>query len=126
MKSEDHESLNAARELIKQEGLLCGGSSGAALSTALKIAKDLPADKRMVVVLPDGIRNYMTKFVADGWMEERNFLVKNNVYHIEIFVVIIINKTIVTLNYNLPLAAKTSFNRAQVVVEFTSIEININ
>ncbi|RLU16095.1 hypothetical protein DMN91_011853 [Ooceraea biroi] len=74
MKSEDHESLNAARELIRKEGLLCGGSSGATLSSALKIAKDLPADKRVVVLLPDGIRNYMTKFVSDQWMEVRGFL----------------------------------------------------
>ncbi|XP_032665658.1 cystathionine beta-synthase [Odontomachus brunneus] len=74
IKSEDHESLHAARELIREEGLLCGASSGAALSAALKIAKDLPADKHMVVLLPDGIRNYMTKFVSDRWMQERNFL----------------------------------------------------
>lgn len=74
-KSQDHESLNAARELIRDEGLLCGGSGGAALSSALKIAKDLPADQRVVVLLPDGIRNYMTKFVSDQWMEVRDFLV---------------------------------------------------
>lgn len=75
MKTEDHESLKAARELISKEGLLCGGSSGAALAAALKIAKDLPADKRLVVLLPDSIRNYMTKFVSDQWMEARGFLV---------------------------------------------------
>ncbi|KAH0947839.1 hypothetical protein HN011_004255 [Eciton burchellii] len=73
-KTEDHESLNAARELIRTEGILCGGSSGAVLSSALKIAKDLPADKRVVLLLADGIRNYMTKFVSDQWMEIRNFL----------------------------------------------------
>ncbi|XP_011871860.1 PREDICTED: cystathionine beta-synthase [Vollenhovia emeryi] len=74
MKTEDEESLIAARELISKEGLLCGGSSGAALAAALKIAKDLPADKRVVVLLPDSIRNYMTKFVSDQWMEARDFL----------------------------------------------------
>ncbi|XP_015180066.1 PREDICTED: cystathionine beta-synthase [Polistes dominula] len=74
IKSNDYESLNAARMLIKQEGLLCGGSSGAALSVCLKIAKDIPANKRVVVVLPDGIRNYMTKFVSDNWMKIRDFL----------------------------------------------------
>ncbi|XP_012223724.1 cystathionine beta-synthase [Linepithema humile] len=73
MKTKDHESLNLARELIRQEGLLCGGSSGAALSVALKIAKDLSEDKRVVVLLPDGIRNYMTKFVSDEWMAARDF-----------------------------------------------------
>lgn len=76
IKTEDHESLKLARELIKKEGLLCGGSSGAALTAALKVAKDLPADKRMVVLLPDSIRNYLTKFVSDDWMEVKNFLVK--------------------------------------------------
>lgn len=75
IKTKDSDSFLLARQLIKDEGLLCGGSSGAALSAALQIAKDLPADKRVVVVLPDGIRNYMTKFVSDLWMESRNFLV---------------------------------------------------
>lgn len=74
VKTEDCESLKTARELIREEGLLCGGSSGAALTAALKIAKDLPADKRVVMILPDGIRNYMTKFVSDHWMEVRGFL----------------------------------------------------
>lgn len=74
VKTNDCESLNAARTLIKQEGLLCGGSSGAALSAALKVAKDLPEGQRVVVLLPDGIRNYMTKFVSDHWMEARGFL----------------------------------------------------
>ncbi|XP_054001542.1 cystathionine beta-synthase [Hylaeus anthracinus] len=74
IKTEDCESLNAARMLIRQEGLLCGGSSGAALVAALQVAKDLPEGKRVVLVLPDGIRNYMTKFVSDHWMEVRGFL----------------------------------------------------
>jgi len=80
MKTEDHESLNLARELIRQEGLLCGGSSGAALSVALKIAQDLSEDKRLVVLLPDGIRNYMTKFVSDEWMTARNFGVQHYIF----------------------------------------------
>ncbi|CAL1676839.1 unnamed protein product [Lasius platythorax] len=74
MKTGDCESLNAARELIRHEGLLCGGSSGAALSAAIKICKNLPADKRVIILLPDGIRNYMTKFVSDQWMEARDFV----------------------------------------------------
>ncbi|XP_076167727.1 cystathionine beta-synthase [Ptiloglossa arizonensis] len=74
IKTEDCESFNAARMLIRQEGLLCGGSSGAALTAALKIAKDVPEGKRIVIILPDGIRNYMTKFVSNHWMEVRGFL----------------------------------------------------
>ncbi|KAF3428070.1 hypothetical protein E2986_09010 [Frieseomelitta varia] len=74
IKTDDYESLNIARELIYREGLLCGGSSGAALAAALKIAKDVPEGKRMVIILPDGIRNYLTKFVSDHWMEAKGFL----------------------------------------------------
>lgn len=63
-----------ARRLIKEEGLLCGGSCGSAVSAAIKIAKDLPADKRVVVILVDSVRNYMTKFLNDDWMLENHFL----------------------------------------------------
>ncbi|XP_046689028.1 cystathionine beta-synthase-like [Homalodisca vitripennis] len=51
-----------ARRLIREEGLFRGGSSGSALCAALKIAKSLDANKRVVVILPDNVRNYMTKF----------------------------------------------------------------
>lgn len=63
-----------ARRLIREEGLLVGGSSGAVVSAAIKVAKDLPADKRVVVVLVDSVRNYMTKFLNDDWMLENKFL----------------------------------------------------
>lgn len=49
-------------------------SSGAALVAAIRAGKHLEAHQRMVVVLPDGIRNYMTKFIADQWMEARDFM----------------------------------------------------
>ena len=41
---------------------------------ALKLAKELKADQKCVVLLPDGIRNYMTKFLSDQWMLERGYL----------------------------------------------------
>lgn len=81
-KTIDSESFHFARKLIKDEGLMCGGSSGSALAAALKIAKDLPEDKRVVVLLPDGIRNYLTKFVSNLWMESRNFMVHITTIHV--------------------------------------------
>jgi len=62
-----------SRKIIEKEGLLVGGSSGSAMCAAVELCKELPADKRVVVVLPDGIRNYMTKFVKDEWMQENQF-----------------------------------------------------
>jgi len=70
IKSNDVESLNMARRLIREEGLLCGGSSGAAVWAALIAAKNLNSDDACLVILPDSIRNYLSKFVDDNWMNE--------------------------------------------------------
>ena len=41
---------------------------------AIEVCKKLPEGKRVVVVLPDSIRNYMTKFINDDWMYECGFI----------------------------------------------------
>lgn len=67
----DRESFLMARELIRHEGLLCGGSSGSAMIGAIKAVKRYgmnQSNKRIIVVLPDSARNYMSKFVSDDWM----------------------------------------------------------
>lgn len=73
-KSNDKDSLTMSRKLIREEGLLCGGSCGAAVSAAVKAAQELKEGQRCVVILPDGVRNYMTKFLSDQWMMERDLL----------------------------------------------------
>lgn len=74
-KSEDSESLLMMRRLIRDEGLLCGGSSGAAVVAALKAAKKfLKKGQRCVVILPDSVRNYMTKALSDDWMSDNGFV----------------------------------------------------
>ncbi|MCB9748659.1 MAG: cystathionine beta-synthase [Myxococcales bacterium] len=74
IKSNDADSFRVARQLIRQEGLLCGGSSGTAVWAALQVAKDMPRGSRVVVILPDSVRNYMTKFVDDAWMRQNGFV----------------------------------------------------
>nr|QHX41453.1 cystathionine beta-synthase-like protein [Halisarca dujardinii] len=76
-KSGDAETFKYARMLIKEEGLLCGGSSGAALSIALQQARSLKAGQKCVVVLPDSIRNYLSKFASDSWMIENGFMAED-------------------------------------------------
>ena len=73
IKTEDEESFKMSRKLIKEEGLLCGGSCGSAMVAALKAARNLTKDQKVLVVLPDSIRNYMTKFPNDSWMVENGF-----------------------------------------------------
>ncbi|XP_030636489.1 cystathionine beta-synthase a [Chanos chanos] len=70
----DEESFSMARMLIRDEGLLCGGSSGTAMAAAVRAAKELKEGQRCVVVLPDSIRNYMSKFLSDKWMFQKGFL----------------------------------------------------
>jgi cystathionine beta-synthase len=74
VKSNDRDSFRVARQLIRQEGLLCGGSSGAAVWAALQVARDMKPGSRVVVILPDSIRNYLSKFVSDAWMRQHGFL----------------------------------------------------
>ncbi|KAJ1678988.1 cystathionine beta-synthase, partial [Spiromyces aspiralis] len=74
IKTEDRPSFVMARRLIREEGLLCGGSSGAAMEAAVRAARELGEGKRCVVILPDSVRNYMTKFLDDKWMTNLGFL----------------------------------------------------
>ncbi len=74
IKINDADSFHTARRLIREEGLLVGGSSGAAMWGALQAAKKLRKGEKCLVILPDSIRNYMSKFANDDWMKEHGFL----------------------------------------------------
>jgi cystathionine beta-synthase len=73
IKTDDRSSFIMARRLIREEGLLCGGSCGAAMVGAIEAAKTLQRGQRCVVLLADGIRNYMSKFLSDSWMYENGY-----------------------------------------------------
>merc|ERR1711904_119987 len=55
---------------------MCGGSCGTAMWGAVKYCQenDIGPDKTVVVVLPDNLRNYMTKHLNDDWMYEREYI----------------------------------------------------
>ncbi len=73
VKTEDPASFDLALRLIREEGLLVGGSSGSAIYGALEIAKQCKGGERIVVILADGVRNYMSKFLSPAWMAEQGF-----------------------------------------------------
>ena len=73
IKTNDRDSFLMARRLIRQEGMLVGGSSGAAAWAAVEVAKKYGPDKRIVTMMCDSVRNYMTKFLDDAWMRENGF-----------------------------------------------------
>jgi cystathionine beta-synthase len=73
----DRESFLMTRRLVREEGLFCGGSSGAAVAGAVKYLRTLPdrgAGLRVVVILPDSGSRYLSKVFSDDWMREHGFL----------------------------------------------------
>ncbi|CAK7200941.1 cystathionine beta-synthase [Sporothrix eucalyptigena] len=79
-KTEDRESFHLARRLIAEEGLLVGGSSGSAMAAMVRATKDLNLgpDDVVVVVLPDSIRSYLSKFADDDWLAANDLLPETN------------------------------------------------
>jgi cystathionine beta-synthase len=72
--SSDAESFEMTRRLAREEGLLVGGSSGLAVASGLKAARELGPDDVMVILLPDGGRGYLGKVFNDRWMRSYGFL----------------------------------------------------
>ena len=46
----------------------------------MDVAKELKPGQNCVIILPDNIRNYLSKFVSDNWLEARNFKESVNTY----------------------------------------------
>ncbi|MBO9577443.1 MAG: pyridoxal-phosphate dependent enzyme [Microbacteriaceae bacterium] len=67
----DQEAFDLTRRLAREEGLLVGGSSGMAVAGALRVARGLPAEAVVVVLLPDSGRGYLNKIFDDGWLADR-------------------------------------------------------
>lgn len=72
----DRESFLTTRQLVREEGIFCGGSSGSAVAGLLKssIVQSLAQDDLVVVILPDSGSRYLTKVFDDEWMREYGFL----------------------------------------------------
>ncbi len=70
----DRESFLYARQLVRQEGIFAGGSSGSAVAGAVKYCRKLKGDRLAVVIFPDSGSRYLSKFYDDKWMREFGFL----------------------------------------------------
>jgi cystathionine beta-synthase len=77
----DRDAFAAARRITREEGILAGESCGTALLAALEVARDLMAadaaaarEAVIVVIFPDGGRNYMSKLYNDEWMRINGLL----------------------------------------------------
>lgn len=75
-KTDDRDSFHYARRLIAEEGILVGGSSGSAVAALAAAHRDghFTKDDVVVVVLPDSIRSYLSKFADDDWLAANDLL----------------------------------------------------
>ncbi len=70
----DYECFTMARRLVREEGLFCGGSSGAMVHIACQIAKEMGPGKKVIAICPDSGTRYVTKYLSDEWMKMHGFL----------------------------------------------------
>ena len=70
----DAESFEAARELLKREGILAGSSSGTQLAAALRYCREQTEPKRVVALVCDSGNKYLSKMFNDYWMIEHGFI----------------------------------------------------
>lgn len=70
----DRESFLMSRRMAREEGVLVGGSCGLALAGALRLARRVPEDKIIVVLLPDSGRSYLSKIYNDDWMRDQGYI----------------------------------------------------
>jgi cystathionine beta-synthase len=69
----DAESFQAARELLRREGLLAGSSSGTLLAAALKYCREQTEPRRVVSFACDTGNKYLSKLYNDFWLEDQGF-----------------------------------------------------
>jgi cystathionine beta-synthase len=71
---DDEESFATARELLRQEGILGGSSTGTMLAAALRYCRNQTRRKRVVTFVADSGNKYLSKMFNDFWMAEQGFI----------------------------------------------------
>ncbi|MBI4173645.1 MAG: pyridoxal-phosphate dependent enzyme [Candidatus Aenigmarchaeota archaeon] len=70
----DKDAYATARELARQEAILVGSSSGAAVFGALQYCRKMQEGQVAVVLLPDGGRSYLSKAFNDEWLAKNKLV----------------------------------------------------
>ena len=75
----DGESFRTARELLSNEGILAGSSSGMLIAAALRYCRAQRETKRVVTLICDSGNKYLSKMFNDYWMIDQGFIERENV-----------------------------------------------
>jgi cysteine synthase A len=68
----DEEALPIVFDLVKEEGLVLGGSSGVNIAAAIKVARDLGPGHRIVTILCDGGSRYQSKLFNPDFLKSKD------------------------------------------------------
>ncbi len=71
----DQQSFTMARRLVKEEGVMAGGSSGSAMFGVQKLLNQLDKTARIVTIFPDSASRYLSTVFNDDWMEKNSLKV---------------------------------------------------
>ncbi len=74
VKVKDKDAFKTAHDLAKKEGIIVGGSSGAAVYAAIKTKKKNVGLKSIVIICPDGGERYLDTMFSKSWLKERNLI----------------------------------------------------
>lgn len=64
----DEEAFQMARRLCREEGIFCGGSSGAIVSVAVEVAHQMSRGDIVVAIVPDAGDQYLSRVYSDEWL----------------------------------------------------------
>jgi cystathionine beta-synthase len=67
----DREAVAMTLRLAREEAILAGGSAGVAVCAAIDVGRKLGAGKRVVTIVPDTGRNYLSTYFDDAWRKAR-------------------------------------------------------
>jgi cystathionine beta-synthase len=70
----DKEAFGVCRDLLKQEGIMAGTSSGTLIAAALRYCREQAEPKRVVTLVPDSGNKYLSKVYNDYWMIDQGFI----------------------------------------------------
>jgi cystathionine beta-synthase len=70
----DAEAFGVCRELLRQEGIFAGSSSGTLIAAALRYCREQKSEKRVVSLVCDSGNKYLSKVYNDYWMIDQGFI----------------------------------------------------
>ena len=73
-KIRDKQAFRMTRELANKESIFAGGSSGAAIWTCLKLAREINEPARIVTIFADSATRYLSTIYDEGWLREKEML----------------------------------------------------